>query len=529
MIKEIKFENDARESLKKGIDKLTKAVSITLGPKGRNVIIEGRDDGDPPRITKDGVSVAKSLEFEDPYENRGAQIVKDVSIKTEKDAADGTTTATILAHSIVTLGLKNIVNNSNPMDLKKGIDKATNQIVDYLEENTIDISENPKYINQVATVSSNGDEEMGKLIASAIKKVTKYGDVTVEESNDINTTVEYTNGLQYDDGFISPYFINDENKQLVDFTNPYIFITNQVVQIIDDVIKPLEYAVKNERPLVIIAPDFKDDAIKNLVINNQRGAIRTVAVKAPEFGDRREEVINDLSILTGAKVLSYSKGHKFEEAEGTWLGECDKVIISKYTTTLIGGKGDENAIEKRTQYIKDKLKAEQHPLELDFMKQRLAKFIGGIATIFVGANSAVEISEKKDRVDDALGATKAAIDEGIVPGGGVALIRAQKSLDSLEFDNEDEKIGIDIIRKAIETPLKTIAENAGEVGEIVLDKVKKSKKSNFGYNARKDIYEDLLKAGIIDPKKVTRLAIQNAASVAGLFLTTECAIINKRN
>lgn len=525
MAKEIKFNVEARDLLKKGVDELANAVKVTLGPKGRNVVIEKKFGA--PHITKDGVSVAKEIELSDPYANIGAQMVKEVASKTGDDAGDGTTTATILAQSIISVGLKNVTAGANPMDLKRGIDKAVAEVVKSLEAQKEAVGENYDKIRQVARISANGDDNIGSLIAEAMEKVTKEGVITVEEAKGTETEVKVVEGMQFDRGYISPYFVTDTEKMNAEFEKPYILLYDKKVSTMKELLPLLEPVAQAGRALVIIAEDVESEALATLVVNRLRGSLKIAAVKAPGFGDRRKEMLEDIAILTGGVVISEEKGLKLETATIDMLGCADKVTIDKENTTIVNGCGSKEAIAERVNQIKKLIEHSTSDYDKEKLQERLAKLAGGVAVLYVGAASEIEMKEKKDRIDDALSATRAAIEEGIVPGGGVAYIRAIESLEKLKGENDDETTGIEIIKRAIEEPLRQIAYNAGVEGAVVVNKVREGK-GDFGYNARKDIYEDLKKAGVIDPKKVTRVALENAASIAGMFLTTECVLVEEK-
>ena len=525
MAKDLKFNIEAREQLKKGVDQLANAVKVTLGPKGRNVIIEKKFGA--PHITKDGVTVAKEIELSDPFQNTGAQLVKSVASKTGDDAGDGTTTATVLAQSICSVGLKNVAAGANPMDLKRGIDKAVAKVVEHIKAQSEQVGDNYEKIEQVATVSANNDQEIGKLIADAMKKVSKDGVITIEEAKGRDTTIGVVEGMQFDRGYLSPYFVTDTEKMECVMENPYILIYDKKISNLKEFLPILEPAVQTGRPLLVIAEDIDSEALTTLVVNRLRSQLKICAVKAPAFGDRRKAMLEDIGILTGGVVISEEKGLKLEQATIEMLGTCEKVTISKDNTTIVGGRGQKENIQDRINQIKAEIKNTTSSYDKEKLQERLAKLSGGVAVLYVGAASEVEMKEKKDRVDDALCATRAAIEEGIIPGGGVALIRASEALDGLKGDNADETTGIDIIRRAIEEPLRQIVENAGLEGSVVVQKVREGK-GDFGYNARKDVYENLRESGIIDPAKVTRVALENAASIAGMFLTTECVICDKK-
>ena len=525
MAKEIKFNVEARDLLKKGVDELANAVKVTLGPKGRNVVIEKKFGA--PHITKDGVSVAKEIELSDPYANIGAQMVKEVASKTGDDAGDGTTTATILAQSIINVGLKNVTAGANPMDLKRGIDKAVAEVVKSLESQKEAVGENYDKIRQVARISANGDDNIGALIAEAMEKVTKEGVITVEEAKGTETEVKVVEGMQFDRGYISPYFVTDTEKMNAEFEKPYILLYDKKVSTMKELLPLLEPVAQAGRSLVIIAEDVESEALATLVVNRLRGSLKIAAVKAPGFGDRRKEMLEDLAILTGGVVISEEKGLKLETATIDMLGCAEKVTIDKENTTIVNGCGAKEAIAERVNQIKKLIEHSTSDYDKEKLQERLAKLAGGVAVLYVGAASEIEMKEKKDRIDDALSATRAAIEEGIVPGGGVAYIRAIASLEKLKGENEDETTGIEIIKRAIEEPLRQIAANAGVEGAVVVNKVKEGKK-DFGYNARTGVYEHLMKTGVIDPKKVTRVALENAASIAGMFLTTECVLVEEK-
>ena len=525
MAKEIKFNVEARDLLKKGVDELANAVKVTLGPKGRNVVIEKKFGA--PHITKDGVSVAKEIELSDPYANIGAQMVKEVASKTGDDAGDGTTTATILAQSIINVGLKNVTAGANPMDLKRGIDKAVAEVVKSLEAQKEAVGENYDKIRQVARISANGDDNIGSLIAEAMEKVTKEGVITVEEAKGTETEVKVVEGMQFDRGYISPYFVTDTEKMNAEFEKPYILLYDKKVSTMKELLPLLEPVAQAGRALVIIAEDVESEALATLVVNRLRGSLKIAAVKAPGFGDRRKEMLEDIAILTGGVVISEEKGLKLETATIDMLGCADKVTIDKENTTIVNGCGSKEAIAERVNQIKKLIEHSTSDYDKEKLQERLAKLAGGVAVLYVGAASEIEMKEKKDRIDDALSATRAAIEEGIVPGGGVAYIRAIESLEKLKGENEDETTGIEIIKRAIEEPLRQIAANAGVEGAVVVNKVKEGKK-DFGYNARTGVYENLMKTGVIDPKKVTRVALENAASIAGMFLTTECVLVEEK-
>ena len=525
MAKDITFNIEARESLKNGVDKLANAVKVTLGPKGRNVIIEKKYGA--PHITKDGVTVAKEIELEDAQENLGAQLVKEVASKTGDQAGDGTTTATLLTQAIVSVGLKNVTAGANPMDLKRGMDKAVSAVVDHIKSQAEVVGDNYEKIEQVATISANNDAAIGKLIADAMRKVTKDGVITIEEAKGTDTTISVVEGMQFDRGFISPYFATNTETMEVEMDNPYILIHDKKITNLKELMPVLEPAVQSGRPLLIIAEDVESDALTALVVNRLRANLKICAVKAPGFGDRRKEMLEDIAILTGGQVIAEERGIKLEQATLDMLGTAEKVVVNKDNTTIVNGAGNKEAIAARANQIKAQIAATKSQYDKEKLQERLAKIAGGVAVLYVGAASEVEMKEKKDRVDDALSATRAAIEEGIVTGGGVAYIRAQKVLDLVVAENEDEKTGIDIIRRAIEEPLRQIVYNAGKEGAVVVDKVRAGE-GDFGYNARKDEYEHLKAAGVVDPAKVARVALENAASIAGMFLTTECVITDKK-
>ncbi|MDR3340918.1 MAG: chaperonin GroEL [Candidatus Symbiothrix sp.] len=525
MAKEIKFDIDARDLLKKGVDELANAVKITLGPKGRNVILDKKFGA--PQITKDGVTVAKEIELSDSFQNIGAQLVKEVASKTNDDAGDGTTTATVLAQSIISVGLKNVAAGANPMDLKRGIDKAVTAVVASLKEQSQAVGDDFGKIENVAKISSNGDETIGALIAEAMRKVKKEGVITVEEAKGIDTYVDVVEGMQFDRGYISAYFVTNTEKMEADLDNPYILIYDKKISVLKDMLPILEQTVQTGRPLLIVAEDIESEALATLVVNRLRGSLKICAVKAPGFGDRRKEMLEDIAVLTGGVVISEEKGLKLEGATIDMLGTAEKVSISKDNTVIVNGSGDKGAIAARVGQIKAQIETTTSDYDREKLQERLAKLAGGVAVLYVGAPSEVEMKEKKDRVDDALSATRAAIEEGTVPGGGVAYIRAITALETLKGDNEDETTGVEIVKRAIEEPLRQIVGNAGKEGAVVVQKVKEGK-GDFGYNAHKDVYENLYAAGVIDPTKVTRVALENAASIAGMFLTTECVITDKK-
>ena len=524
MAKEIKFNIEARDLLKKGVDILADSVKVTLGPKGRNVVLDKKFGA--PQVTKDGVTVAKEIDLEDPFENMGAQMVKEVASKTADNAGDGTTTATILAQSIFDVGLKNVTAGANPMDLKRGVDLAVQKVVEHLKELSRAVGDDTKKIEQVAAVSANNDAAIGKLIAEAMEKVKKEGVITVEEAKGIETTVDVVEGMQFDRGYISPYFITDTEKMEAVLENPYILLHDKKISTMKDLLPLLEATSQAGRPLLIIAEDVDGEALATLVVNKLRGSLRVVAVKAPGFGDRRKEMLEDIAILTGGTVISEEKGLKLEHATLDMLGQTEKVTVDKENTTIVNGAGDTAKIEARVKQIKKQIEASTSDYDKEKLQERLAKLAGGVAVLYVGAASEIEMKEKKDRVDDALSATRAAIEEGIIPGGGVAYLRSINVLDGLKGENEDQNIGIAIVRRALEEPIRMIVENSGVEGSIVVAKVREGK-DDFGYNARTDKYENLLDAGVIDPTKVARIALENAASVAGMLLTTECVVTEK--
>lgn len=521
MAKQILFDTEARNKLKSGVDQLADAVKVTLGPKGRNVILDKKFGA--PHITKDGVSVAKEIELEDPFENMGAQLVKEVASKTNEDAGDGTTTATILAQSIISVGMKNVAAGASPMDLKRGIDKAVAAVVAELKKQSKAVGDDLEKIEHVAKISANGDEEIGRLIAEAMGKVKKEGVITVEEAKGMDTTVEVVEGMQFDKGYISPYFVTNTDKMLVEFENPYILIFDKKISVLKDILSVLESVVQTGRPLLIIAEDIESEALATLVVNRLRGSLKIAAVKAPGFGDRRKAMLEDIAILTGGTVISEETGLKLENATIDMLGTAEKISIDKDHTTIVNGLGQKSEIDARVKQIRAQIEATTSDYDREKLQERLAKLAGGVAVLYVGAPSEVEMKEKKDRVDDALSATRAAVEEGTVPGGGVAYIRASKALEKLKGATDDEQTGIEIIRRAIEEPLRQIVANAGKEGAVVVQKVREGK-GDYGYNARVDEYMNLIEAGVIDPAKVTRVALENAASIAGMFLTTECVI-----
>ena len=525
MAKEIKFDIKAREELKKGVDALSNAVKVTLGPKGRNVIIEKKFGA--PHITKDGVTVAKEVELEDQFQNMGAQLVKEVASKTGDDAGDGTTTATVLAQAIVNTGLKNVAAGANPIDIKRGIDKAVAKVVEAIKAQAEEVGDDFEKIENVARISANNDSEIGQLIAEAMKKVKKEGVITVEEAKGTDTSVEVVEGMQFDRGYISPYFVTNSERMECEMDHPYILLYDKKISSLKDMLPILEATAQSGRPLLIIAEDVDSEALATLVVNRLRGSLKVCAVKAPGFGDRRKEMLQDIAILTQGVVISEEKGLKLESATIDLLGSAEKVTVNKENTTIVNGAGEKECIAERVAQIKAQIETTKSSYDKEKLQERLAKLAGGVAVLYIGAPSEVEMKEKKDRVDDALSATRAAVAEGIVPGGGVAYIRAIKSLDGLKGDNEDETTGIEIIRRAIEEPLRQIVANAGLEGAVIVQKVKAGE-GDFGYNARTDQYENLLKSGVIDPAKVTRVALENAASIAGMFLTTECVIAEKK-
>ena len=525
MAKEILFNIDARDQLKKGVDALANAVKVTLGPKGRNVIIEKKFGA--PHITKDGVTVAKEIELADAYQNTGAQLVKEVASKTGDDAGDGTTTATVLAQAIVAEGLKNVTAGASPMDIKRGIDKAVAKVVESIKDQAETVGDNYDKIEQVATVSANNDPVIGKLIADAMRKVSKDGVITIEEAKGTDTTIGVVEGMQFDRGYLSAYFVTNTEKMECEMEKPYILIYDKKISNLKDFLPILEPAVQSGRPLLVIAEDVDSEALTTLVVNRLRSQLKICAVKAPGFGDRRKEMLEDIAIQTGGVVISEEKGLKLEQATIDMLGTADKVIVSKDNTTIVNGLGDKESIEERCTQIKAQIASTKSDYDREKLQERLAKLSGGVAVLYVGAPSEVEMKEKKDRVEDALQATRAAIEEGIVPGGGVAYIRAIDSLEGMKGDNADETTGIGIIKRAIEEPLREIVANAGKEGAVVVQKVREGK-GDFGYNARTDVYENLHAAGVVDPAKVARVALENAASIAGMFLTTECVIVEKK-
>jgi len=524
MAKELKFEIEARDLLKKGVDILAESVRVTLGPKGRNVVLDKKFGA--PQITKDGVTVAKEVELADPFENMGAQMVKEVASKTADNAGDGTTTATLLAQSMIDVGLKNVTAGANPMDLKRGIDLAVVRVVEHLKEMSHTIGNENKKIEQVAAVSANNDAAIGRLIAEAMEKVKNEGVITVEEAKGTDTTVDIVEGMQFDRGYISPYFITDAEKMEAVLENPYILLHDKKISTMKDLLPILEATSQAGRPLLIIAEDIDGEALATLVVNKLRGSLRVAAVKAPGFGDRRKEMLEDIATLTGGTVISEEKGLKLENTTLDMLGQTEKVTIDKENTTIVNGAGDQKSIQGRVSQIKKQIEATTSDYDKEKLQERLAKLAGGVAVLYIGAASEMEMKEKKDRVDDALSATRAAVEEGIIPGGGVAYLRSIEALDNLKGENEDQNTGIAIVRRALEEPIRMIVENAGAEGSIVVHKVKEGK-DDFGFNARTDKYENLFEAGVIDPTKVTRIALENAASVAGMLLTTECIVTEK--
>jgi len=525
MAKEIKFNIEARALLKEGVDQLADAVKVTLGPKGRNVVLEKKYGA--PQITKDGVTVAKDIELSDPYKNMGAQMVKEVASKTGDDAGDGTTTATVLAQAIINVGLKNVTAGANPMDLKRGIDKAVAKVVKSLASQAKVIGDDLNKIEQVARISANDDQEIGKLIAEAMSKVHKEGVITVEEAKSTTTTVEVVEGMQFDRGYISAYFVTNAEKMEAELENPYILIHDKKISTMKDMLPVLESTAQSGRPLLIISEDIEGEALATLVVNRLRGSLRVCAVKAPGFGDRRKEMLEDIAILTGGTVISEEKGLKLEHTTLDMLGKAEKVTVDKEDTTIVNGAGDKDQIKARVNQIKQQISTTTSDYDKEKLQERLAKLSGGVAVLYIGAASEVEMKNKKDRVDDSLHATRAAIEEGIVPGGGVAYIRAIKSLEGLKGDNEDQTTGIEIIKRAIEEPLRQIAINSGQEGAVVVQAVKAGK-NDYGYNAQTDKYENLYESGVIDPVKVARIALENAASIAGMFLTTEAVVVEEK-
>ena len=524
MAKQIKYDIEARDLLKKGVDALANAVKVTLGPKGRNVVIDKKFGA--PQVTKDGVTVAKEIELKEAFENLGAQMVKEVASKTNDDAGDGTTTATVLAQAIVQVGLKNVTAGANPMDLKRGIDRAVNKVVDSLKGMSEDIGEDNTRIEQVASVAANNDVEIGKLIAEAMEKVQKEGVITVEEAKVSDTYVEVVEGMQFDRGYISPYFVTDTEKMEAVLENPYILLFDKKISVMKDLLPVLESTAQTGKPLLIVSEDVDGEALATLVVNKLRGSLKVAAVKAPGFGDRRKEMLEDIAILTGGTVISEEKGLKLENATLDMLGQCEKISVDKDNTTVVNGAGDKETINARVNQIKVQIENTTSDYDKEKLQERLAKLAGGVAVLYVGAASEVEMKERKDRMNDALNATRAAVDEGIIPGGGVAYLRAMDALEGFEGENDDETTGIAIVRRSLEEPLRIIAENAGVEGSVAVQKVKEGK-GDFGFNARTDTYENLLKAGVIDPTKVARIALENAASIAGMLLTTECVLVDE--
>ena len=525
MAKEIKFDIKAREDLKKGVDALADAVKVTLGPKGRNVIIEKKFGA--PHITKDGVSVAREIELEDPFQNMGAQLVKEVASKTGDDAGDGTTTATVLAQSIITVGLKNVAAGANPMDVKRGIDKAVEAVVAGIKAQSQEVGDDFKKIEDVARISANNDEKIGKLIAEAMQKVKKEGVITVDEAKGTETTVDIVEGMQFDRGYISPYFVTNPEKMECEMESPYVLLYDKKISNLKDMLPILEATAQSGRPLLVIAEDVDQEALATLVVNRLRGSLKICAVKAPGFGDRRKDMLEDIAILTGGVVVSEEKGMRLDAATVEVLGRADKITVNKENTTIVNGAGAADAIAMRVAQIKTQIENTTSDYDREKLQERLAKLAGGVAVLHIGAPSEVEMKEKKDRVDDALSATRAAIAEGIVPGGGVAYIRCVAALENLKGDNDDETTGIHIVKRAIEEPLRQIVANAGAEGAVIVQRVKEAE-GDFGYNARTGVFENLLAAGVIDPAKVTRVALENAASIAGMFLPTECVIADKK-
>jgi len=523
--KVLNFDTEARDKLKRGVDQLANAVKVTLGPKGRNVVIEKKFGSQ--QVTKDGVTVAKEIELSDAFENVGAQMVKEVASKTADNAGDGTTTATVLAQAIVNVGLKNVTAGANPMDLKRGIDKGVAKVIEHLKKQTVSVGDDYQKIEQVATISANNDNEIGKLIAEAMKKVKKEGVITVEEAKGIETTVEVVEGMQFDRGYISPYFITDPDKMITVLENPFILITDRKISTMKDLLPVLEPVAQAGRALLIIAEDIEGEALATLVVNKLRGSLKIAAVKAPGFGDRRKEMLEDIAILTGGIVISEEKGLRLDGAKMEMLGRAEKITLDKENTTIVNGGGAKENIDKRVAQIKVQIENTTSDYDREKLQERLAKLAGGVAVLYVGAATETEMKEKKDRVDDALNATRAAVEEGIIPGGGVAYIRAIEALENQKGINDDETTGILIVKRAIEEPLRQIVANAGLEGSVIVQKVKEGK-DDFGYNAQTDKYENLFKSGVIDPTKVARVALENAASIAGLLLTTECVITEKK-
>ncbi|MFZ5554412.1 MAG: chaperonin GroEL [Bacteroidota bacterium] len=525
MAKDITFDNESREQLKKGVDTLANAVKVTLGPKGRNVVIDKKFGA--PHVTKDGVTVAKEIELSDPIANMGAQMLKEVASKTADVAGDGTTTATVLAQAIVTAGLKNVAAGANPMDLKRGIEKAVTAVVAELKKQSQNVGDDNKKILQVASISANNDETIGKLIAEAMQKVGKEGVITVEEAKGTETEVKTVEGMQFDRGYLSPYFVTNAEKMIADLEKPYILITDKKISSMKDILPVLEKVAQQGRQMLIIAEDVDGEALATLVVNKLRGALKIAAVKAPGFGDRRKAMLEDIAILTGGNVISEEQGYKLENADISHLGECEKITIDKDNTTIVNGKGTKDQIKARVNQIKAQMETTTSDYDKEKLQERLAKLSGGVAVLYIGAATEVEMKEKKDRVDDALHATRAAVEEGIVAGGGTAYIRSIPALDKVKTENEDEKTGVDIIRKSLESPLRQIVENGGLEGSVIVNKVKEGK-DDFGYNASTETYENLFKSGVIDPTKVTRVALENAASIAAMILTTECVLSEKK-
>jgi chaperonin GroEL len=526
MAKEIKFNIEARNLLKEGVDRMADAVKVTLGPKGRNVVLEKKFGA--PQITKDGVTVAKEIELSDPYQNMGAQMMKEVASKTSDNAGDGTTTATVLAQSMISVGLKNVTAGANPMDLKRGIDKAVLKVVESLKKQSQTVGDDLKKIEQVARISANNDEEIGKLIATAMDKVKKEGVITVEEAKGTETKVEVVEGMQFDRGYISAYFVTNPDKMEVEMENPYILIHDKKISSMKDLLPVLEETARSGRGLMIIAEDVEGEALATLVVNRLRGSLKVCAVKAPGFGDRRKEMLEDIAILTGGTVISEERGMKLENATMSDLGVADKVTVNKENTTIVNGAGDKSMIQARVGQIKQQITTTTSDYDKEKLQERLAKLAGGVAVLYIGAASEVEMKEKKDRVDDALHATRAAIEEGIIPGGGVGYVRAIAALEGLKGENDDQNTGIEIVKRAIEEPLRQIAVNAGKEGAVILQKVREGK-DDYGYNAQTDKYEHLFKTGVIDPAKVARIALENAASIAGMLLTTEAVVVEEKD
>ena len=525
MAKVILYDLEAREQLKEGVDELANAVKVTLGPKGRNVIMEKKFGA--PVITKDGVSVAKEIELEDPFKNVGAQLLKEVASKTSEDAGDGTTTATVLAQAIVNVGLKNVTAGANPMDLKRGIDKAVAEVVKSIANQSKQVGDDYNKIEQVATVSANNDREIGKLIADAMRKVSKEGVITIEEAKGTETTIELVEGMQFDRGYISAYFVTNAEKMLVEMEKPYILIHDKKISNFKELLPILEPVAQSGRPLLIIAEDVESEALTTLVVNRLRGSLKVCAVKAPGFGDRRKEMLEDIAILTGGVVITEERGLQLEKATMDMLGTAEKITVDKDNTTIVNGAGSKEAIQARIKQIKAQIANATSDYDREKLQERLAKLAGGVAVLYVGAPSEIEMKEKKDRVEDALSATRAAIEEGIIPGGGVAYIRAIEALEKLKGENDDENTGIEIVKRAIEEPLRQIVENAGKEGAVIVNKIKEGK-DDFGYNARTENFENFYETGVLDPAKVARIALENAASIAGMFLTTECVITEKK-